>query len=111
MFGTENGRYDASEHAHDFLLTMSVIPTVGTPAFASPPTEERLRSFVEFCERGRDYAIKSVLLPRRRGVLITLKKRRFKSLDSKVISSHVIDHYLQNWSGHLTRIHSRVTDL
>jgi hypothetical protein len=26
MFGTENGRYDASEHAHDFLLTMSVIP-------------------------------------------------------------------------------------
>jgi hypothetical protein len=52
---------------------MSVIPHHRHTGVFFAADRRALAILVEFCERGRDYAIKSVLLPRRRGVLIALK--------------------------------------
>src|SRR4051812_4193998 len=112
MLGTEDGRYDASEHAHDALLPVLSLAALGTRTRA-------LRRGRQFASTRPPHILKRdgatmqsarfISSPRPRAVRVA--PRRLNQLDSKCNSLLLIDHHAENGSGDVTQIQPCFTDL
>src|SRR4051812_22401822 len=112
MLGTEDGRYDASEHAHDSLLPVLSLAALGT----------RTRA-LRRCRHSQAFDRRHILKPDGATMqsahfisspwpfAVRVAPRRLNQLNSKCNSLLLIGHHAENGSGHVTQIRSCFTDL
>src|SRR4051812_16881650 len=112
MLGTEDGRYDASEHAHDALLPVLSLAALGTQArvAARPPFASAFdRRHILKPDGATMQSARFISSPS--PCAVRGAPRRLNQLNSKCNSLLLIDHHAENGSGRVTQIQPCFTDL
>src|SRR6476660_6262754 len=113
MLGTEDGRYDASEHAHDALL-----PVLSLAALARRRARRAAAANSQFpFDRRHILKPDGATMQSARFIsspwkcAVRVAPRRLNQLKTNCNSLLLIDHHAENGSGHVTQIQPRFTDL